>query len=201
VAGDAGLAGEETSGQWTLLQLVRAQAHARRGDVERRQVGTAKTAGADKRRRHLQYPIDPAIGRITADLRAVPNREPDAAIAIDGQPVRKAIGCLELSENAPVRPGTRLLVEIELRDGSGCRVDVIDRAPVRAPIDPVRDADRIEDDAQRQVGVEPVEAATIRFLAVEHRSREEPSTRIDVPVVHARARNLDSLQKLNLARV
>ena len=76
------------------------------------EVGPAEGAAGWTLNRHFKCLQKLARGRVTPDAPAVPKGDPEAALGIDGHPVRIAVTLLMLGEDAAVRR-VPLLVQIE----------------------------------------------------------------------------------------
>src|SRR6266481_4842643 len=68
----AWVAGKDAAGQWRLFQLLAAQIDRCAGDIEGRQILTAKLDRRRPRDRHIDHPIDPAVGAIAGDAPPIP---------------------------------------------------------------------------------------------------------------------------------
>src|SRR4051794_11240253 len=79
-AGHTDVGPEERTGQRVL---ARREALLRRGDEEL--AARPEGAGGRLARRHLDDLVEPALGRVAADRSAGVERDPDAAVRIDGQ--------------------------------------------------------------------------------------------------------------------
>jgi hypothetical protein len=78
--------------------------------------------------------------------RTVPERYPQAALSVDGQPVRAAQVRIYLDDGPPVLECAGTGVEIESVDALRVRVDVVDGRAVRTPRQPVGHGDAVKDD-------------------------------------------------------
>ena len=124
-------------------------------------------------------------GRVAAHRAAVGERDPDAALRVDGQPVGPG---LRVSANGrrPVRPGVAVVVEDV--DAERRRVVVVGERAVRAPLEPVRDGDaRRARRATEPSGSSRYSAPRARPLVVGHRAAVEAPVGVAAALVHPHA--------------
>ena len=118
----------------------------------------AEGAGGDVADRHVDDPVDPAVGRDADDAAAAVARVPEIAVAVHGRTVRLA--AVEVGEERPLvgdRAGGAIVVPDVDRVPE--RVAAIEELAVGAPAERVGDADAGLVDADGAARGDPVELA------------------------------------------
>src|SRR6266702_5102853 len=182
LAGDAWPAREQRAGR-------RARPGSR-ADVEHVQVPAAERAAGDVRGRQLDDFLQPAVRTVPLHRPAAPHGDPDAALGIHGEAIRDDIAMAKRGEAAAAADLASGRVIVHDVDPVGQRVDVVHPCLVRAPADPVRDPDAIEEPGQPEVGIQPVQRARPWRLVGGHGARVEPAGPVTRTVVHSVVRHV-----------
>ena len=154
------------------------------GDEQRRPVGAAERA--------RRGPIDGeghggqqrAVGSVPADGTAVPQRDPDPAVLVDGEAVGCDPGLVDGDDRAAPADVPAERVEVEGIDPAGPAVGEVHGGAVGAPADAVGDGQAGQHGRAAAVQLQPVERARPGRLVVGHRAGPEATRGVAGAVVH-----------------
>ena len=123
--------------------------------------------------------VERPVRRVAANGPARPERDPHSTVVIDGEPVREAVGLVDLDERTAVRDVAVVVEDVDLR---GERVDVVHEAIVRRPADAVRQANAGDDLLERRAVV-AIERGSAGRLVEAHRPDPEAAAAVADAVV------------------
>src|ERR1039457_4258957 len=139
LAGEAGFhqaaharaTGEEGAGERCLFQLLAVQIDRRAGNIKRGQVLAAEFHRRRPRDRHVDDPIDPAIGTVAGDTPSVPLARPHAALGVHCHAIGHALSLGHGGEQVAGPDLARGRVDVVAIDLVGVAVGEITDTPVR----------------------------------------------------------------------
>ena len=153
------------------------------GDVEVGQVRAAEGAAGDARGGQADDTVEGTRGRVAAHRPAVVERDPQAALGVDGHAVRQPCRLLEADERPPIECCAAGQVEVEDVDPVCGTVDVVHELIVSTPVDAVRDRGGTGDDSHRAVGADAVEGTGVRPGVECHRAAPEAADPVHFDIV------------------
>jgi len=146
-------------------------------------VGPSEGAARHALRRRLEYVEELPVRRVTPDLPAVGDRDPQTPFVVDADAIRRAATTVECGERpSPVEHAAGRVVECV--DGEGGGVDEIEGRAVGAPVHPVRELHTRHQLLDAALGVDPQDLSRPVEL-VRHPPRYEASVRVALRVVEA----------------
>ena len=155
-------------------QLGVAQAFPSSRHVQIAQLRAPEAAAGDPGHRQAYLRDELAVGRVGVEAPAAVERDPDAALGVDGQAVRDGALDVDGGERPPVLDRAGRQVAVEDVDAPGRAVDEVEAAPGGAPAEAVRDRGPGEDGRHAVVGVDPIERGHGRALVERHRAHPQP---------------------------
>ena len=130
-----------------------------------------------------EHPAQLAVRCVATDAAAAVDRDPEVSRRVHRQAVGRAILLGKRDENPAVGDRAPLAVERERADRARAAVDEVHRGAVRAPAEPVRDRQAVEDPRDPAVPVEAVERAAALAVVVGQAAGPEPALRVAGGVV------------------
>src|SRR6266508_4105528 len=127
-------AAEQAPGLRLAIALGRIEPDVCGRDVEVAEIQAAEGARCGLRHRQTDDTFEPAVGRVTVNSPATPERDPHAALGVKRQAVRDTLVRRNACEGAPVRDGAVRSIEVEQIDRMRGTVNEIHAAIVVAPI-------------------------------------------------------------------
>ena len=163
---------------------------ARGGDEQLIEPRAAECATGDLRAWQGDGAIDAPVGRVAHNPPAAPFGVPEAAVGVDGRPVRSA-GTLHLGECPLAAEVAAVGIIIVAADDFGRRVGEIHPPAVGRKRDRVRDAHARDQRARTRsavIGINPADRLMARILV--HRAEHQPPAAVELAVVDARGRTV-----------
>jgi len=176
---------EKRSGQRLRRTLPGRQEFRGAGDVEGSEILAAETEASRVGDRKPDLAVGVSVRPIADNAAAGEERGPQATVGVDAGPVRPLACGRVIGEDAPIRDGAIVEVEIEGPGQIAACVREIEGPPVRRESDTVADDYVVDDFRGRSVRVDAVKAAVRPVEFIVHRADPQPPAWIDPAVIQA----------------
>ena len=140
------------------------------------------------RGREGQHGVETTVRGVPMHRRPAVQRDPQAAVGIDGHAIRQPGGGRDVHHTPPVPQPPGLGVVVEGVHALRGRVDVVQGGPVGGPRQPVRNRHAVPQLRYREIRAQPVHRAGPRGQVVGHRAGQEPAGRIALALVEPGSR-------------
>ena len=174
---------QERARHWLARELRGAEPVLGRGDVEVAEVGAAEGQARRVGHRQRDLDVETAAGVVAPYRSAAEQRDPDAALGVDGEPVGEPVGGVDGRERPPRSEPAAVDVEVDRVDALGRRVDVEEPRRVEIPVEPVRDRRALDGGGDVSVVRDAVQGRLAGSALRRHRPRPEAAASVARRVV------------------